>query len=900
MRALFTLCGIVCAFVPRHSLAYEGGRFAPTSQPVQKAPQLTKEPTVREFVAAEYPESERGKGTVNVVLLLYLDAEGNVTKAQVHDAGAASQAFVDAAIAAGKKLKFTPAEVDGKPSPIGWGWRYRFTEDMAAETAPASAPASAPVTDDVAAQTPAGTAAIKGEVREAGTRLRLADVAVRVEIGTFGADTTTDEKGRFVFRGLPAGMARVTVVSLNHRKRSLTYTLERDVELSERNIYLQPQVFNPFETIVQGKREEREVTKRVITRDELIKVPGSFGDPLRAVQNLPSVARPPLLGGALIIRGASPNSSEFYIDGMKLPALYHFGPGPSIIQESFIEDISFFPCCFSARYGRATAGIIEVGLRKPDIRKWSGKASADLMMARLFTEFPITEKTSLQLAARRSYIDALLGPVLNLVNPPIPGQIQNPLILPVFWDYQGRLLHESTRFGDFSIFVFGSDDRFKFSQTPSQQTSALNPSAAQISLTNHSIQPKWHLKITPNLSNTLTLQGNLEINGGASPDSHLDIKEWNLGVRDEMKLRVSDTLSFLFGGDANFSRTDITAKLPILPKFPEFPTPGTEAPPTTDFSSRQAVHEIGWYAEADIRFGKLRLLPGARLEQITYVGRMRQGLTPRLSVRYKVIEPLELKAAVGTFQKRPFLPNIVQSFGNPDLQLESALHSTLGFQWNITQALSLEMSAFANYLWDEATTTSRVILQSDGTLRPLINDNRQVGRVFGGELLLRHKPYKNFYGWIAYTLSRSERKTDGDWFLFNFDQTHILIIVASYILPYGFQVGTRFRLISGNPTTPTVRVGPGAVPSVYDADTADYRRVNAPFRSGRLPLFHQLDVRIDKKFALPWFMITVYLDVQNVYNAENSEFYQFSYDFSRQQAIRSIPILPILGVEGEW
>ena len=121
----------------------------------------------------------------------------------------------------------------------------------------------------------------------------------------------------------------------------------------------------------------------------------------------------------------------------------------------------------------------------------------------------------------------------------------------------------------------------------------------------------------------------------------------------------------------------------------------------------------------------------------------------------------------------------------------------------------------------------------------LTNDGR--GRAYGGELLVRQQLWRNFFGWIAYTLSRSERQDHpGEpWHVFLFDQTHILTTLASYKLPRGFQVGARYRYVTGNPYTPVV----GAY---YDANTDRYVPITgAPF-SGRLPAFNQLDLRVDK------------------------------------------------------
>jgi hypothetical protein len=892
---------LVCAcLVAEQAQAYEGGHFDEAkSQPVQKAPELTKAPTVKTFVAAKYPEEMRGAGNVDVVLLLYLDAQGNVTRATAQHAEGINEAFVKAAEEAGWQLKFTPAEVDNKPSPIQLEFKYTFTDDIAS-TQPASEPTSQPSEQEAPTKkkvTTFGTAVLKGEIREAGTRLRLRDVAVMVNVYVPGEpdtvhDTVTDDKGRFEFRELPPGVARLTVTSPQHRKRELKYKLEKNEEVSEK-IYIQRGWIDPFETIVQGKRDQREVTKRVISREELIKVPGSFGDPLRAIQNMPGVARAPLLGGNLVIRGASPNSSEQYIDGMKLPALYHFGQGPSVIQESFIENVAFQPCCFSPRFGRATAGIVEVTTRKPNYEKWSGKASLDLGIARVFGEVPIGNSTVIDVGFRRSLYDAVLPLVFKLANPQVPGgQVQNPTLIPVFYDYQLRIVHHTEHAGDFTVFVFGSDDRLRFVQTPTQQTSAFNPSEFNVALDFHAIQPMWTYKISPTLQNSLALQGEYEINSVDTPDAFLHVPQLNIGMREELRWNPMDWLSFIMGTDTQYRRTWLETRLPVMPRFPQFPAPGTESPPFTNFTSIQDTVESGLYVEADVKLGAFRLIPGIRLEEISYGGRARQGASPRMSARYKVIDNLQIKAAAGIFQKRPEAQNIIPEFGNPDLPLLSAFHSTVGLEWQITPALSLETSAFFNYLWDDAAATTAVQV-INGQIKPLVFDSRQIGRIYGGELLLRHQPYKNFFGWIAYTFSRSERKTDGDWFLFTNDQTHILVIVASYKLPFGFQAGIRFRVVSGNPATPVVA-------SVYDSDTGNYRRVNGDFRSTRLPTFHQLDVRIDKKFTFNNWALTVYADVQNVYNAKNAEFFQYSFDFSRQQYFTGLPIFPLIGAEGEW
>jgi len=173
-------------------------------------------------------------------------------------------------------------------------------------------------------------------------------------------------------------------------------------------------------------------------------------------------------------------------------------------------------------------------------------------------------------------------------------------------------------------------------------------------------------------------------------------------------------------------------------------------------------------------------------------------------------------------------------------------------------------------------------------------DNDGEGRSWGVEVLLRHRPHGRLFGWASYTLARSERRREGgEWTLFGLDQTHILTAVASLDLGAGWTAGVRFQLVTGIPRTPVLD-------GVYDADTNSWDPVLGGVNSARQPAFHQLDVRVDKLFLLDTFKLTVYLDVQNVYNRANSEFTVYNHDFSDSETVPGIPVLPSLGVKAEF
>ena len=98
-----------------------------------------------------------------------------------------------------------------------------------------------------------------------------------------------------------------------------------------------------LEVDVAGEQPPREPTKRALDRAEITKIPGTNGDALRAITNLPGVARPPGLAGLIIVRGSAPQDTTVYVDGTEIPIAYHFGGISSVIPSEMLERIDFYP-----------------------------------------------------------------------------------------------------------------------------------------------------------------------------------------------------------------------------------------------------------------------------------------------------------------------------------------------------------------------------------------------------------------------------------------------------------------------------------------------------------------------------------------------------------------------------
>lgn len=292
----------------------------------------------------------------------------------------------------------------------------------------------------------------------------------------------------------------------------------------------------------------------------------------------------------------------------------------------------------------------------------------------------------------------------------------------------------------------------------------------------------------------------------------------------------------------------------------------------------------GAYAELGYRpFAPLLLVPGVRADY--YAEFEAWSLDPRLTARYELTAETTLKAGIGRYSQPPLFWMSVPAVGNPKLEPYHAWQVSGGVEQRFGRAVKLGVEGFFKRL------DGTVVGGAGGSTPHFVNDGR--GRIYGGELSLEARPDDDTFGYVAYTLSRSERSDHGGPYrLFDHDQTHILSLVASRKLGRGWELGARFRLVSGEPTTPVTG-------SVFDARSGVYLPLYGAVNSARDPVFQELDVRVEKAFHLGVLTLAPYLDVQNAYNAKNAQGYTYNYDYSSREAARGLPIFPNLGVRGE-
>lgn len=852
--------------------------------PAAATPILTRPPELLEGAEPAYPtEAERRGLEADVPVRIWVDASGAVLKAEV--IGRAGHGFDEAALEAVKRYRFRPAEFDGKPGPIvvETTLHFRLRRPAPGPEGGAIAPEQAGDAPE-AAERPDATGTLRGVILERGTRRRLAGVVVGV-VGT-DLEATTDSEGRFTLPGVPAGARRLVVLASGFDR------LDESVAIGEREtveitLYLRPEGGNPYETYVEGERERLEVTKRTVERRQITTVPGTFGDPLRVIQNLPGMARSPYLSGLLLIRGSNPDDSGVYIDGHEIPLLYHFLGGPSILNPEFLETIDMYPGGFPTRYGRAIGGVIEVATRPTASDGLHGSADVDLIDSGLYLRTPLGQRASLAVAGRRSYVDTVLPVVL-----PDPDPGDTLVVVPVYWDYQARLDVDLPGPGSLSMLVFGSDDKLDFlsRDVDDQETIDLDShigfhrviASYRTPLARTGLQ----LTISPAVGRDV-----VSFTGGER--TGLDVTQTVFALRERATGELSRGLRLDAGLDLEYRLTDYTALAPNEENIRVF---GEEPDIPLELIQRSAdLYGLAAFADVAWDVGRLRLIPGLRIDGYFLSGEPRASVDPRLVARFRIDDPTTLKAYVGLFHQPPAPEGLDSRFGNPELGLERAVHTGVGVERRLGRALALDVEVYYVDRRDLAVFTGEVRMQPDGTIDPLFWANEAKGRTYGLELLLRHDVTRRFYGWVSYTLSRAEiqRHPDEEPMPVTWDQTHNLVGVASYRTDGGWEIGAKWRVTTGRPETPVL----GAT---YDADDDDYRPLRGEPRSARRPTFHQLDVRAEKTWLFRTWRLGAYLDVINVYNAENPEATEYDYRYRETAPVRGMPIVPTVGVRGQW
>ncbi len=592
------------------------------------------------------------------------------------------------------------------------------------------------------------------------------------------------------------------------------------------------------EVIVQG--ELLDPSARTITRAETRNLAGAFGDPLRAVEVLPGVT--PIASGLplFFIRGAPPGNVGTFIDGIKVPLLYHAFLGPSVLHPAFIESVSLHAGPIPTRYGRFAGAAIEAKLSEPTDQV-RAEASVRLLDAGAFVEAPIQNGRGYVLAGGRYSYTAL---ILSLLQP--EQSIE-------YWDYQLLSGYHLTSKDEVSVFTFGAFDYVGDSDGAIGGTQF------------HRIDLRYAHEF---MSGT---KGRVAFTWGsdATRSSEGVVSDRSLGARASLRHDTSSAI-YRAGLDVSIDRYGLAVD------------PTIQEPEIYDelFPARTDSSGGSYFDVILLPRGPLQITPGIRADIYSSLGDVRVSIDPRLKLKLRLSDKLTAIHEVAVAHQTPnFVPAIpgAQVAGlEGGLQRSLQLAST--FKAQLPLAFTGSITGFINgtqRLSDPVGTSQSLAI--DETSR----DERTLGRSFGVEIFVKRSLTRRIGGLVSYTYSRTYRSSESINTPPGYERPHVLNAAGTYDFGQHWRLSTKLALASGILGRRTTAQG-----VIFD-------------ESRSFPYF-RLDAKLSKRWYLsPRFNWGLHAEILNMTHAAQVSGRICNKDGCVNQGTAPITI-PSIGIDAAW
>ena len=715
---------------------------------------------------------------------------------------------------------------------------------------------------------------IKGVVIDKSTRQPLEFVNVLV-VG-LGIGASTDANGNFLITQVPPGIYRLQASFLGY-KTELTpeYRVNHvtpyvQIELEEENASLNEVVVtaSPFQKV-----PESPVSLRVIGLQEIEKAPGANRDISKVVQNYPGVAFSPIgYRNDLIVRGGGPSENRFYLDGVEIPNINHFSTqgasgGPvGLIDADLIRSVKFYSGAFPADKGNALSSVLDFSLRDGDMERNSLKATLGASEVSLSSNGHIGNKTSYLVSVRQSYLQALFK-ILGLP------------FLPAYTDASFKIKTRFDSHNELTLLGLGGIDRMKLNLgiegEDAEYMFSYLPEINQETYTVGGVYRHYSQRHVQAIVLSQSYLNNRNVKYRDNDESSEENLTLRLGsIEQETKLRMENTSSWSVwkvkaGFDLNYSRY----------KSNEYRKVFANALREYDYHTDLSLWRWGMFASVDYAAPDKSFTAsmGVRTDGNNYSDKMKElwrQLSPRLSVSYRLVEGLTLSGHVGLYYQLPSYTVLgfkgeEGEYVNRHLDYISVSQESLGLSWTPNENMELSVEGFYKLYGHMPFSLSDQIPLSCkgndyGTIGNEALSSEAKGRSYGVELMFKWLLTQKLNLSSSLTIFKSEFKDgeQGSYVPSAWDNRFILNMSGTYNFPKHWSLGAKVSCIGGSPYTP-YDVEKSSLVEAWNVQRRayyDYSRYNQE----RLPVFGQLDVRVDKTFYLKKCMLGFYLDIQNI------------------------------------
>ena len=633
--------------------------------------------------------------------------------------------------------------------------------------------------------------------------------------------------------------------------------------------------------------------------DRVISVPGAGNDPLRALESLPGVVFGPGRQAAPAIRGSSPQENTYYLDFLPVGYLFHVD-GSSILSDELTQNFTLYNAAFPSRYNKATGGVIDSESISADQLENNAVIDLSLLRAGVLVGGDISNDQAFYLSGRMSLFQYYLE---NLVD----DDDFEFTTVPEFYDYQGQWQKRFSNGAELSLQLTGARDKagllFDEDSDQVQQDPAL---AGGIDAEQYYNQQGLLLENDDGNRSYRAGLYHLEETFGyrIGTGNTINANSHTYGIRSRFD-RETTLLArgiFTWGFDISEQRIDYAGSF-SAPPCDEFRSDCrlSDATETVSGDGVVVLRDYNLFINRALQLAEgWQFSFGPLVSYNDYTGNA--FLEPRINNRLNLSDRLVWTAAYGRHHVITGNPGqYVEEFGNPDLDETRAIHYATGFEYELQDGLMLTSEVYYKKLFD--IVVARPAEENyPGLSESQYNDlprysNSAEGRAYGLETLLYATFSQRWYGWASLALSHSERENrlTGENFTYEYDKPVVINLVGSYQWNEHWRLGLRWRYQSGQLITPLE----GAVP---DADVPGlYNPVyGSPF-SERLPDYHKLDFRADRRFNLSRSELDLYLEILNLYNRENVVGYTYeNADYSGKEEVNDLPLMLSLGVKARF
>ncbi|WP_303920696.1 TonB-dependent receptor [Draconibacterium sediminis] len=692
---------------------------------------------------------------------------------------------------------------------------------------------------------------------------------------------------------LPAGQHSLQFSFVGYNKQILGLNLQKDTVI---NMKLK-QMADLDEITVHGSKSNVERTQMSLIElptARIEKLPVILGEPdvLKVIQLLPGVQAGTEGTSGIYVRGGGADQNLFLLDGVPVYNASHLFGFFSVFNSNAVKTVNLYKGGFPARFGGRLSSVVDIRMKEGNDQEYKGEFSVGLISSRFSFEGPINKgKTAFIVSGRRTYIDVLAQPFIQLANKKADNEDINAGYY--FYDLNAKINH---RFSDrdrlFLSVYSGKDKAYEKSEFTSVQTNYSDKYNDNLGWGNITSALRWNHVFSPKLFSNATLtyskyRFDVESDYEYTEQEHYDRDYFRYlsGINDvtakidfdyypainhSLKFGASNTWH-TFRPGVNHEKTTIDEEGYQLDQDTTY---GNENIAATEFD---AYVEDSWNITP-----RLNANIGLHFSWFNVQNTNYTSFQPRMALRYLVSDNLSVKASYAKMSQYIHLLSSSTISLPTDLWLpttqnvkpQNSQQWALGAAYNHKKGYEFSVEAFYKKMdnlieYKPGATFSGV---SEGWESKIETGK---GWSYGAEFMLEKKTGKTT-GWLGYTLSWSNRKFDnlnfGETFPAKYDRRHDVNLVLNHEFSKKFDIGLAWVYGTGNATTLGAQDYAAMLPGMGRYQSDGMITYYGGRNSYRMPAYHRLDLSMNfhkqKKHGVRTWTVGLY----NAYSRQNPFF----------------------------